>query len=251
MKIMVTGAKGFIGRNLVENLCNIKDGKNTTRPFSVKKVISIDRESSEAELIEGCREADFVFHLAGVNRPGDPSEFMEGNRNAAGNLLAHLRECGNCCPVMLSSSVQAGLEGRFADSEYGKSKLEGEELFFRHAKETGAKVLVYRFPNVYGKWCRPNYNSAVATFCYNTANDIPLTIHDPSTELTLLYIDDLIEELFDAIEGKEHHSGKYCYVPLTHKKTLGEIAELLQSFHEFPCSRMIPDLPEQIGRAHV
>ncbi len=205
MKILVTGARGFVGRNLTENLKAVRDGKNRTRPgLVIDEIYEYGRENSWEDLIRFCADCDFVFHLAGVNRPQDPTEFMAGNRDLASRLLEALRAAGNRCPVMLSSSVQASLSGRFGRSEYGMSKQAGEELFFSYAEETGAKVLVYRFPNLAGKWIRPNYNSAVGTFCHNIANDLPITIHDPSVELELLFIDDLIEEMFDALEGKEH-----------------------------------------------
>ena len=208
MKVLITGAKGFVGRNLVENLKNIRDGKNRTRPdLQIEGIFEYDVDTDPMLLKDYCHEADFVFHLAGVNRPKDPKEFMEGNFGFSSKLLDTLKECGNKAPVMLSSSIQASLSGRFANSEYGKSKLAGEELFFDYSKETGAKVLVYRFPNLFGKWCRPNYNSAVATFCNNIANDLPIQVNDPSTELELVYIDDLVEEMLDALEGHEHYTG--------------------------------------------
>lgn len=261
MNILVTGAKGFVGKNLVSNLYNIKDGKNQTRNFYIENIYEYDKDSTEEELEEYCRNANFVFHLAGVNRPKDASEFMEGNYGFSSVLLDTLKKYHNTCPVMLSSSIQASLQGRFAESEYGKSKLAGEELFFQYSKETGAKVLVYRFPNLFGKWCRPNYNSAVATFCHNIANDLPIQVNDPATELTLLYIDDLVEEMLDAIEGHEHHceydgvtpvadeasgeakTGAYCYVPVSYQVTLGEIVELLNSFHKMPETKIMPEIP--------
>ncbi|MBF1007356.1 MAG: NAD-dependent epimerase/dehydratase family protein, partial [Lachnospiraceae bacterium] len=207
MNILVTGAKGFVGKNLVENLKCIKDGKNTTRPeLKIDEIYEYDVESDTEQLFYYCERADFVFNLAGVNRPKDEGEFMKGNFGFASELLEALKKCKNTCTVMLSSSVQATLAGRFQTSEYGRSKLAGEKLFFDYSKEAGAKVLVYRFPNLFGKWCRPNYNSAVATFCYNTANDLPIQIDDRNTELELLYIDDLVEGLLDALEGKE----QYC-----------------------------------------
>ena len=256
MNILVTGAKGFVGKNLVENLRCIKDGKNTTRPeLKIDEIYEYDVESDTEQLFYYCERADFVFNLAGVNRPKDNGEFMKGNFGFASELLETLKKCKNTCPVMLSSSVQATLAGRFQTSEYGKSKLAGEELFFDYSKETGAKVLVYRFPNLFGKWCRPNYNSAVATFCYNTANDLPLTINDRNTVLELLYIDDLVEGLFDALEGKaqyceyegveakEEKDGRYAYIPVTHKVTLGEIAETLEEFKTQPESLIMPEIP--------
>ena len=256
MNILVTGAKGFVGKNLVENLRCIKDGKNTTRPeLKIDEIYEYDVESDTEQLFYYCERADFVFNLAGVNRPKDDGEFMEGNFGFASELLETLKKYKNTCPVMLSSSVQATLAGRFQTSEYGKSKLAGEELFFDYSKETGAKVLVYRFPNLFGKWCRPNYNSAVATFCYNTANDLPLTINDRNTVLELLYIDDLVEGLFDALEGnaqyceyegveaKGEKGGRYAYIPVTHKVTLGEIADTLEEFKTQPESLIMPEIP--------
>ena len=290
MKILVTGAKGFVGKNLCAALNNIKDGKDRRFPnLAIETVFEYDIDSKYEELDQYCREADFVFNLAGVNRPKEQSEFMAGNFGFASTLLSNLRKYGNTCPVMLSSSIQATLAGRFGTSEYGKSKKAGEELFFDYSKETGAKVLVYRFPNLFGKWCRPNYNSAVATFCNAFANDLSYTVNDPSVELELLYIDDLVDEMLDALQGKEHHCefdgleviptdnkgqelenlriysqttddtdgtdkgfsnsqildkiGRYCYCPVTHKVTLGEIVELLKEFAEQPKSLMIPEIP--------
>ena len=256
MNILITGAKGFVGKNLVENLRCIKDGKNTTRPeVKIDEIYEYDVESDKKQLFYYCERADFVFNLAGVNRPKDNGEFMKGNFGFASELLETLKKCKNTCPVMLSSSVQATLAGRFQTSEYGRSKLAGEELFFDYSKETGAKVLVYRFPNLFGKWCRPNYNSAVATFCYNTANDLPLTINDRNTVLELLYIDDLVEGLFDALEGnaqyceyegveaKGEKGGRYAYIPVTHKVTLGEIADTLEEFKTQPESLIMPEIP--------
>lgn len=257
MNILVTGAKGFVGKNLVENLKNLRDGKNITRPeIKVNEIYEYDLDSTEEQLDEYCSKADFVFNLAGVNRPKDPEEFKKGNFGFASKLLKKLKENHNTCPVMISSSIQATLAGRFGKSEYGLSKKAGEDLFFKYAEETGAKVLVYRFPNLAGKWCRPNYNSAVATFCNNIANDLPIQVNDPSTELELLFIDDLVEEMFDALEGKEHHcefdgveavakaNGKYCYAPVTHKATLGYIVERLNKFHDQPQTLLIPSIPD-------
>ncbi len=245
MKVLVTGCEGFVGRNLVWNLKEIRDGKNRTRPnISITEIYGIDVNSSTDELENACSRADFVFNLAGVNRPKDNKEFMEGNFGFASILLDTLKKFNNRCPVMLSSSVQATLEGRFEGSEYGKSKLAGEELFFKYGEETGAKVLVYRFPNLFGKWCRPNYNSAVATFCNAVANDLEYTVNDRATELDLVYIDDLIEEMFDALEGKEHVDGKYCIVPTVHHVTLGEIVDLLLSFKSMPETLYMPSIPE-------
>ena len=257
MKILVTGAKGFVGRNLVAQLNNIKDGKaKFYGDVVVDEVFEYDIDSTPDELDRYCREADFVFNLAGVNRPQNPDEFMQGNFGFASTLLDTLRKHNNTCPVMLSSSIQATLAGRFGTSEYGKSKKAGEELFFDYAATTGARVLVYRFPNLFGKWCRPNYNSAVATFCNNIANDLPITVNDRSTELELLYIDDLVDEMIAAMRGEEHHcefegvdtiltpEGRYCAVPVTHKITLGEIVDLLDEFHAQPQSLTIPEIPE-------
>lgn len=251
MKILITGAKGFVGRNLMESFRNIRDGKDRVHRIRGLKDLSdliictYDIDSSPEELDRYCADADFVFHLAGVNRPKDPSEFMKGNFGFASILLDTLKKHGNRAPVMLSSSIQASLEGRFAGSEYGKSKLAGEDLFRKYGEETGARVLIYRFPNLFGKWCRPNYNSAVATFCNNIANDLPITVNDRSTELELLYIDDLIEEMMLAVNGEEHRNGDgYCYCPVTFKKTLGEIADLLYSFRESRANLSVPDMSD-------
>ncbi|MBQ9046635.1 MAG: NAD-dependent epimerase/dehydratase family protein [Solobacterium sp.] len=256
MNILITGAKGFVGRNLCENLKNIRDGKNRTRPgIQIGEIYEYDIDSDPADLAVYCRDCDFVFHLAGVNRPQDPAEFQKGNFGFSSTLLETLKAQGNRCPVMLSSSVQASLSGRFGTSEYGLSKKAGEDLFFAYQEETGAKVLVYRFPNLAGKWIRPNYNSAVATFCHNTARDLPITVNDPTVELELLFIDDLMDEMFDALEGKEHRceydgvnavpceTGKYCYAPVMHKATLGRIVELLQVFHDQPQTLVMPEIP--------
>lgn len=257
MKILVTGAAGFVGKNLVENLKNIRDGKNRTRPeISIEEIYEYDMASSPEELDEYCCKADFVFNLAGVNRPKDPEEFKEGNFGFASTLLDTLKKHDNKAAVMLSSSIQATLSGRFGTSEYGLSKKAGEDLFFKYGEETGAKVLVYRFPNLVGKWVRPNYNSAVGTFCNNIANDLPITVNDPSVELEMLFIDDLIEEMYDALEGKEHHcefdgvetiqkeDGRYCCAPITHKATLGYIVECLNTFHDQPQNLIMPAIPE-------
>ncbi len=256
MNILVTGAKGFVGRNLVESLKAIRGGKDRTRPtLTIGEIFEYDIDATPELLADYCAGADFVFHLAGVNRPKDNAEFMTGNFGFSSTLLDTLKACGNTCPVMLSSSIQATLLGRFVGSEYGKSKLAGEELFFRYAQETGAKVLIYRFPNLFGKWCRPNYNSAVATFCHNYAHGLPITVNDPSTELELLYIDDLIAELLDALEGREHYCefvgtqaverkvGRYCFVPTTHHVTLGEIVNLLEQFKVQPTTLQMPQIP--------
>ena len=257
MNILVTGAKGFVGKNLVENLRNIRDGKNRTRPeIHIDEIYEYDLNSTPEELELYCRNADFVFNLAGVNRPKDPEEFRKGNFGFASILLDTLKKHGNKCTVMLSSSIQATLAGRFGTSEYGLSKKAGEDLFFRYAEETGAKVLVYRFPNLVGKWVRPNYNSAVGTFCNNIANDLPITVNDPSVELEMLFIDDLIQEMFDALEGHEHHcefdgvetvqceEGRYCCSPVTHKATLGYIVECLEKFHDQPNTLRMPSIPD-------
>lgn len=256
MRILVTGAKGFVGRNLVENLKNIQAGKNRTRNIVIDDIYEFDIDSDKALLDTYCKDADFVFNLAGVNRPQNQSEFMEGNFGFASELLDTLKKHDNKCPIMLSSSIQATLIGRYGESDYGKSKLAGEELFFSYEKETGASVYVYRFPNLFGKWCRPNYNSAVATFCNNIANNLPIQVNDATVELELLYIDDLVEEMLDALEGKAHRcdydglnvvaseTGRYCYAPITHKVTLGEIVDLLHSFKEQPKTLMMPHIPE-------
>ena len=254
MNILVTGARGFVGKNLCENLKNIRNGKDRTRSFAVENIFEYDVDSSAEELDEWCAKADFVFNLAGVNRPKDTAEFMSGNFGFASILLDTLKKHNNKASVMLSSSIQATLMGRYGDSDYGKSKLAGEELFFDYAKETGAKVLVYRFPNLFGKWCRPNYNSVVATFCNNIANDLPIQVNDASTELELLYIDDVVEEMMLALEGNEHRceydglnpveqaDGKYCYVPVTHKVTLGEIVNLLNTFKNQTSTLVMPEI---------
>ena len=257
MNILVTGAKGFVGKNLCWALKNIRDGKDRTRPnLQIDEVWEYDIDSVPGQLQEWCQKADFVFNLAGVNRPKDTAEFMEGNFGFASTLLDTLKACGNKCPVMLSSSQQASLAGRFGNSEYGRSKKAGEDLFLHYQKETGASVLIYRFPNLFGKWCRPNYNSAVATFCNNIANDLPILVNDPSVELELLYIDDLVQEMLNALEGKSHRCefdglevvagslGRYCYCPTTHKITLGEIVDLIHKFAEQPKTLMIPEIPE-------
>lgn len=256
MKILVTGAKGFVGRNLCAQLKNIKDGKaKCYGDLVVDDVFEYDIDSTLEQLDEWCQKCDFVFNLAGVNRPKDPKEFMDGNFGFATVLLNTLRKHENACPVMISSSIQATLAGRFGNSEYGRSKKAGEELMFQYGEETGAKVLVYRFPNLYGKWCRPNYNSAIATFCNNIANDLPITINDPSVELEVLYIDDLVEEMICALKGREHRcefdgvetvfteNGRYCASPVTHHVKLGEIVDLLHQFRDMPQTLMIPEIP--------
>ena len=256
MKILVTGAKGFVGKNLVESLKNIRDNKDKTRPaLKIEEIYEYDIDSNPADLETYCQNADFVFNLAGVNRPQNQEEFMQGNFGFASMLLSSLKKYNNTCPVMLSSSIQATLMGRYAEGEYGKSKKAGEELFFDYAQKTGAQVCVYRFPNLFGKWCRPNYNSAVATFCYNTANDLPITVTDPAIQLELLYIDDLVTEMLDLLENKPHRcdydgllpvereNGRYCFAPITHKVTLGEIVELLNVFRAQTQTLVIPEIP--------
>lgn len=256
MNILVTGAKGMVGTALVNNLKNIRDHKNHTRPeIRIDEIYEYDLQSSEEELDEYCQKADFVFHLAGVNRPENPEDFMQGNFGFSSKLLDTLKKHENKATIMLSSSVQATLSGRFGDSEYGRSKRAGEELFFTYAAETGAKVVVYRFPNLMGH-SRPKYNSAVSTFCWAVANEEPYTVNDRTTELELLYIDDLVEGMFDLLEGREQHcefdgvetvlclDGRYCCVPVTHKVTLGEIVDLLQEFHEQPTTLLMPEMPE-------
>ncbi len=255
MNILVTGAKGFVGKNLCENLKNIRDGKDRTRQrLTIGEIYEYDLDTDPALLDEYCRKADFVLHLAGVNRPQNPEEFMQGNFGFASTLLDTLKKHGNTCPVMISSSIQATCIGRY-DSDYGRSKKAGEELIFAYGEDTGAKVLVYRFPNLFGKWCRPNYNSAVATFCNNIANDLPITVNDRNVQLELLYIDDLVEEILDALEGNEHHctfdgintvlcdNGKYCASPITHRVTLGEIVDLLDSFKVQTSTLVMPEIP--------
>lgn len=246
MNILVTGAAGFVGKNLCTSLRNMQHGFDRTRPgLQIDHVFEFDVDTPPELLEEYCAKGDFVFHLAGVNRPKDVGEFMTGNFGFSSTLLETLKKCGNRCPVMLSSSIQASLTGRYAGSEYGRSKLAGENLFFDYAQETGAEVLVYRFPNLFGKWCRPNYNSVVATFCYNIAHDLPIQVNDLATELELLYIDDLISEMLDALEGKAHRmeDNRFCYVPTTHRVTLGQIVELLNVFHDQPKTLMMPQIP--------
>lgn len=255
MDILITGAAGFVGKNLSAALASIRDGKDRTHPkLNIDKLYLYDIDSPRELLEEACRKADFVFNLAGVNRPQNQEEFMQGNFGFASTLLETLKKYNNTCPVMLSSSIQATLVGRYANGEYGKSKKAGEDLFFDYAEATGAKVLVYRFPNLFGKWCRPNYNSAVATFCYNYANDLPIMVSDPAVQLELLYIDDLVDEMIAALEEKEHHcefdgvdtvlteNGRYCAAPVTHHVTLGEIVCLLDSFKAQPSTLTMPEI---------
>ena len=255
MNILITGAAGFVGKNLTAALEAIRGGKDRTHPgLNIDTLYLYDIDSPRELLEEACEKADFVFNLAGVNRPQNPEEFMQGNFGFASTLLDTLKKHRNTCPVMLSSSIQATLIGRY-DSDYGRSKKAGEELFFAYGQETGAKVLVYRFPNLFGKWCRPNYNSAVATFCNNYAHDLPITVNDPAVQLELLYIDDLVEEMIAALEGREHHcafegvdtvltaQGRYCAAPVTHHVTLGAIVELLEAFKAQPQTLTMPEIP--------
>ncbi len=255
MRILVTGAKGFVGKNLCAQLKNIRDGKARNYGVAVEEIFEYDLDSTPEQLDAWCRDCDFVFNLAGVNRPQNQEEFMKGNFGFASTLLETLQKHGNTCPVMLSSSQQASLTGRFGNSEYGRSKKAGEDLFLRYGEDTGARVLVYRFPNLFGKWCRPNYNSAVATFCNAVANDLPYTVNDRSVELELLYIDDLVDEMIACLRGEEHRcefdglgvfpmkDGRYCYVPTTHKATLGDIVDLLNQFADQPRTLLIPEIP--------
>ena len=256
MNILITGAAGFVGKNLTAALHCLQNGTDRTRPnLSVDRLYLYDKDSPAELLEEGCQNADFVFNLAGVNRPQDSREFMEGNFGFASTLLDTLKKYHNTCPVMLSSSIQATLIGRYADGDYGKSKKAGEDLFFRYAQETGARVLVYRFPNLFGKWCRPNYNSVVATFCNNYAHDLPIQVNDPAVRLEMLYIDDLVTEMLDALEGKAHAcefegltpvfraDGRFCAAPVTHSVTLGEIVALLNAFRAQPQTLKMPEIP--------
>ena len=256
MNILITGAAGFVGKNLTAALECIRDGKDRTHPgLTIGELYLYDLDSPNSLLEEACQKADFVFNLAGVNRPRTQEEFMQGNFGFASTLLNTLKKYGNICPVMLSSSIQATLVGRYANGEYGRSKKAGEDLFFAYGEETGAKVLVYRFPNLFGKWCRPNYNSAVATFCHNYAHDLPIAVNDPAVQLELLYIDDLVDEMIAALEGREHRcefdgvdtvlteNGRFCAAPVTHKVTLGEIVEMLDGFKAQPQTLLMPEIP--------
>lgn len=256
MNILVTGANGFVGKNLVHNLLNIKEGKNQTRKIHIDDVFEYDVDSKQDSFEKYCEKADFVFHFAGVNRSENQAAFMEVNCDFTKLLLDTLKKYGNLCPVMYASSIQASLLGRFSNSEYGKSKLAGEKQIFDYGQEQKCKVYVYRFPNLFGKWCRPNYNSAVATFCHNIANDLPIQVNNRDTELELLYIDDLVQGMLDVLENKEHHciyegmesveqqGGEYCYVPVTHKVTLGEIVDLLYLFKRMPDTLVMPEIPD-------
>ncbi len=256
MNILVLGAKGFVGKNLVCALHNIKENKDRRYPeIKIDEIYTYDVSSDESELASYCRKADFIFNFAGVNRPESTGEFMQGNCDFLGRVLTLLKDCGNNCPIVLSSSIQASLEGRFADSPYGISKKAAEDLLIKYSEDTSAKVVIYRFPNIFGKWCRPNYNSAVATFCHNIANGLPITVNDPKVELELLYIDDLVTEMLDALEGKAHRcsfdgitavldeKGRYCAAPITHRVTLGEIVDLLYSFAGQPDTLIMPEIP--------
>lgn len=246
MNVLITGANGFVGKNLTARMETLRDGRDRTRPsLQIGEIYRCTRETPPETLADYCQKADFVAHLAGVNRPKDPEEFAAGNADFTRTLLEMLRKSDNRCPVLLSSSIQASLTGRYAGSPYGQSKKAAEELLFAHARETGAQALVYRLPNLFGKWCRPNYNSAVATFCHNIARDLPITVSGPAVELELVYIDDLIDEILDAMEGRPHRSeGAYCRVPVSHRVTLGEIVRLLHSFHDQPRTLLLPEIPE-------
>lgn len=246
MNVLITGANGFVGKNLTQRLYTIRDRRDRTRPaLQIDEIFLCTRQTKPEELQEFCRRADFVVHLAGVNRPQDPKEFAAGNTELTRTLLAQLRRSGNRCPVLLASSVQASPTGRCADSPYGMSKRAAETLLQSHSEETGAEGLIYRLPNLFGKWCRPNYNSVVATFCHNIARDLPITVSDPETELELSYIDDVIDEMLDAMEGRPHRvSASYCCVPVSHRVTLGEIVRLLRSFREQPQTLLLPEIPE-------
>ena len=256
MNILITGSRGFVGKNLTESLKNIRDGKDRTRNLKIDEIMEYHRKTESALLAEYCGKADFVFHLAGVNRPQRAEEFMEGNADFTAKLLATLKEQNNRCPVLLSSSIQASGIGRYGQSDYGKSKRAGEDLVFRYGEETGAPVYVYRFPNLFGKWCRPNYNSVIATFCHNIARDLPVTVSDPAAELELLYIDDLVNAMLGLLEGKicrceydgltpkDCDDGAYCRVPVTHRVTLGEIESLLRLFRSQPETLLLPEIPE-------
>lgn len=246
MNILVTGANGFVGKNLTARLETLRDGRDRTRPsLQIGEIYRCMRETSLEALADCCKKADLVVHLAGVNRPKDPEEFAAGNTDFTRTLLETLRKSGNRCPVLLASSIQASLTGRFAGSPYGQSKKAAEELLLAYGEETGAAGMIYRLPNLFGKWCRPNYNSVVATFCHNISRELPITVSDPAVELELVYIDDLIDEILDAMEGHPHRSeGAYCCVPVSHRVTLGEIVRLLHSFHDQPRTLLLPEIPE-------
>ncbi len=257
MKILVTGSGGFVGKNLVQSLLNIKDGKDRTHPdLMIDEVFCYDIDTDKSELEYFCSHADFIFNFAGVNRPVDNSEFMQGNHDFLQHILSLLEKCGNKCPVVLSSSIQASLIGRYAGSDYGKSKKEAENALFEYSKKNGTDAFVYRFPNLFGKWCRPNYNSVIATFCNNIANDLPIVVNDRQTQLELVYIDDLVSEMLCALEGKAHRcrfdgveaiqndNGEYCFVPVSHKVTLGEIADILEKISTQPSSLLMPEIPD-------
>ena len=246
MNVLITGANGFVGKNLTQRLYTLRDHRDRTRPtLQIEEIFLCTRETAPGVFTEYCRKADFVVHLAGVNRPQDPGEFAAGNTDFTRTLLEMLRKSGNRCPVLLSSSIQASLTGRYAGNPYGQSKKAAEELLLAYGEETGAAGMIYRLPNLFGKWCRPNYNSAVATFCHHIAREELITVSDPAVELELVYIDDLIDEILDAMEGQPHRTdGAYCSVPVSHRVTLGEIVRLLQTFHDQPQTLLLPEIPE-------
>lgn len=246
MNVLITGANGFVGKNLTQRLYTLRDHRDRTRPtLQIEEIFLCTRETAPGVFTEYCRKADFVVHLAGVNRPQNPEEFAVGNTDFTRTLLEQLRKSGNRCPVLLSSSIQASLAGRYAGSPYGQSKKAAEELLLAYGEETGAAGIIYRLPNLFGKWCRPNYNSVVATFCHHIARDLPITVSDPAVELELVYIDDLIDEILNAMEGHPHRTdGAYCGVLVSHRVTLGEIVRLLQTFHDQPQTLLLPEIPE-------